>query len=305
MIPRSPLLAILLGGPVAFAACSVGFATPEPNPTMTVKNSGDSGAGEDAEIPPPKSDAPQDGAPEAGGPAQAVHGSPLCNAQTNTCFPDVPATPQECRLAPDAGLFDASSGYMSPFLACRVLPATSSALSSAVQPYCVSGGSAADGSWCKSSVECAPTYDCVGAGPSGTCQRYCCAGNLECDPGDFCDIATTIASAIKIPVCMPIHPSSGCDLLDGTSCPPNQTCAVVRENSGSTSCVAIGQAQTNEECDTDHCAAGLVCLGTPGQRKCYELCNIGGSDGGSGCQGSLACKGGLPLFPDPSVGICQ
>jgi hypothetical protein len=186
-------------------------------------------------------------------------------------------------------------------LACRVIRAPPDLVS--VKPSCESAGSAQDGSWCQSAAECAPGYDCVGA---GTCQHYCCSG--RCGPGAFCDIQLAIQSEIKIPVCMPIHPIGGCDLLAPAGapggCPMGATCAVVSGN-GVTSCVAIGAAELGQECDTDHCAAGLVCLGTPGERKCYELCHTGGNDGGSDCHPPLRCAGGLPLFPDPSVGICQ
>jgi hypothetical protein len=232
--------------------------------------------------------------------AQPVLGSPLCNAIPGSCFPDDPASPQECGRALDAGSWDAagSYGYSDAVLACRVTRASPNVLSSEVKPSCYPAGNAQDGSWCRSSDECAPGYDCVGA---GTCQHYCCAG--RCGPGEFCDIQLALQAVVKIPVCMPIHPIGGCDLLV-PGCPLGSTCAVVRED-GATSCVAIGAAELGQECDTDHCAAGLVCLGTPGERKCYELCHTLELDGGSDCPAPLKCSGGLPLFPDPMAGICQ
>jgi hypothetical protein len=77
----------------------------------------------------------------------------------------------------------------------------------------------------------------------------------------------------------------------------------VREN-GATSCVAIGAQKEGEACDTAHCAANLVCLGTPGERTCFQLCHI---LTGAECSASQqqTCKGGLPLFQDNSIGICQ
>jgi hypothetical protein len=239
--------------------------------------------------------------------APAFQGSPLCAAQPTTdCYPDDPSTAKACDLAPDGGPYDSTAGYDNAKLACRVQASPNGA--AGVAPVCVPAGSAGDGSWCKSSQECAPTYDCVGA---GTCQRYCCSGNTECLTDQFCDIQTTVAtSSIEVPVCMPIHPAGGCQLLDTASCCPGttacaETCAVVRED-GATSCVAIGAAKAGESCDYDHCAAGLVCLGTPGQRTCFQLCHVQSSASSNECAASpqQSCKGGLPLFPDPTVGIC-
>jgi hypothetical protein len=80
-----------------------------------------------------------------------------------------------------------------------------------------------------------------------------------------------------------------------------KTCAVVRED-GRTSCVAIGNAKAGESCDTEHCGMNLVCLGSPGERTCFALCHTKSPT----CPGaSQKCQGGLPLFPDPDIGICQ
>jgi hypothetical protein len=75
----------------------------------------------------------------------------------------------------------------------------------------------------------------------------------------------------------------------------------VREN-GETSCVAVGPAKAGDLCDEDHCGRDLVCLGTPGERRCYQLCHTAAA---AECSSSQACKGGLPLFPDSAIGICQ
>jgi hypothetical protein len=96
-------------------------------------------------------------------------------------------------------------------------------------------------------------------------------------------------------------PVQECTLLEILQCPAAETCAVVRDD-GTTSCVAIGSALAGQSCETDHCAGGLVCLGTPGTRSCYVLCHTGST---KECAGPEKCQGGLPLFPDPGVGICQ
>lgn len=226
-------------------------------------------------------------------------GSPLCGAltpaaaATATCDPDAPTTAKACGVAPDAQPGDTA-------LACRLLPAVgANTASGVVQPVCAPAGPGGDGSWCKTSSECAAGYDCVGA---GTCQHYCCAGNVECVTDEFCDIQpTTQLTGVRVPVCMPIQPAGGCTLLATTSCPEAQTCSVVRED-GATSCVAIGAQKAGEACETAHCAADLVCLGTPGERTCFELCSTATA---AQCSVSQKCKGGLPLFQDNSIGICQ
>ncbi len=238
---------------------------------------------------------------EGDGGAQApVTGSPLCGATTaaaaaaTPCNPDSPTTAMACGLTPDAATDDGD-------VACRVVPASGANTSSGmVQAVCAPAGPGEDGSWCKMSAECAAGYDCVGA---GTCQHYCCAGNDECVASEFCDIQpTTQMTGLLVPVCMPISPASGCALLGGSSvCPDAQTCSVVREN-GATSCVAVGAQKAGQECDEAHCAADLVCLGTPGERTCYQLCHTSTA---AECSSTQTCKGGLPLFPDPSIGICQ
>jgi len=112
---------------------------------------------------------------------------------------------------------------------------------------------------------------------------------------------------MSVPVCMPLRQCelvAALDLEGGlpqpATCPSGQTCAVVRED-GATSCVAIGTATAGQSCETEHCAAGFVCLGAT-VRTCYALCLM--TDPGP-CPAPQACKGGPPLFADPGVGVCQ
>ena len=232
-------------------------------------------------------------------PASVLQGSPLCNAAATSCYPDHPTTAKACEEAPDGGTYSSVGGYDNAALACRVVAAPPNATSAGQSPTCAPAGSAGDGSWCKSSSECQPAFDCVGA---GTCQHYCCSGNAECVADEFCDIQPTAHSySVEIPVCMPIHPAAGCKLLDPTACGVAETCAVVRDD-GATSCVAIGGVMAGQECDKEHCAAGLVCLGTPASRTCFQLCATTSAEG---CLPGQTCQGGLPLFPDPAIGICD
>ncbi|HEY5242868.1 MAG TPA: hypothetical protein VIJ22_15420 [Polyangiaceae bacterium] len=240
--------------------------------------------------------------------APTLEGSPLCNTPLTggSCYPDDPTTAKACGVAPDGGTYSASGGYDNAALSCRVVATTPDATGTAQAPACAPAGNAGEGSWCKSSNECQAGFDCVG---SGTCQHYCCSGNAECGPelpvavaDEFCDIqATTQATGVEIPVCMPIHPVGGCQLLDANACAETETCSVVRDD-GSTSCVAIGGAKAGQLCEKDHCAASLVCLGTVGARTCYQLCETSTA---RECSTTQQCKGGLPLFPDPTIGVCQ
>ncbi|HEX3345487.1 MAG TPA: hypothetical protein VHS09_12975, partial [Polyangiaceae bacterium] len=231
------VLALAVLGPVA--ACNV--ATPS--------------NGEDLVLPHPVGVDGGDAGPmtvDAGLEAQtiapALQGSPLCNAPlTGSCYPDEPTTSKACGLAPDGGAYNATAGTDNAALACRVMATPPDPTGAAQAPSCEPAGTAGDGSWCKSSSECQAGFDCVG---SGTCQHYCCSGNTECGPelpvspaDEFCDIqATTQATGVEIPVCMPIHPAGGCKLLAPDVCASTETCSVVRDD-GSTSCVAIGGAK--------------------------------------------------------------
>lgn len=299
MTSRAVLLALIALASPALAAVGCDYyvsaaGVDDSSPTVNNLASIDGGDAGDA------SDASVDVATVPTGTTSGI--SPLCGMPTTpatatmTCDPDSPTTALACNLPPDA-----QAGLGSQGLACRVEAAPgSNTASGQVQPVCAPAGPGGDGSWCKTSSECAAQYDCVGV---GTCQRYCCAGNIECVGTEFCDIQpTTQTTGIQIPVCMPIQPAAGCTLLaDPSSCPVDQTCSVVREN-GATSCVAVGAAKAGEGCDTAHCGAGLVCLGTPGERRCFELCHT--SDP-TECSMTQTCKGGLPLFPDPALGYCQ
>jgi hypothetical protein len=235
-------------------------------------------------------------------------GSPLCNATYSSCYPDEDLTAlinnlstthgRLCVLAADGGLYSASSGFSNAQLACHV----QSDLLGDVAPTCTLAGTLTDDSSkpCSAPTDCAAGYECVAG---GACRHYCCAG--EClDPTKFCDIQQTTVN-LKVPVCMPIR---SCGLLDQSgeagACPLGQTCAVVRVESGATSCVAVGSSDVGDPCDKEQCASGLVCLGAAGDRHCYKLCHT--APGSTDCLSSRqTCRGGLPLFPIPGIGICQ
>jgi hypothetical protein len=273
------------------------------------------GGYEDAGLMPYSPDASDAGAPETSvmdvqtAVTPVVMGNPLCQYSTSgsLCSPDSfsVCAPTGSGAPADAGLADAYGGYAAVF-GCHVAPAmvavpdaTSAALltTPAVAPACLPAGLGVDGVPCDSPSDCAPGYECVGTN-HGACRHYCCGSSTPaCLLSDFCDVQQTVqAPMLTVPVCMPIQP---CQLLPN-SCPSNETCAVVRED-GTKSCVAVGNATAGQSCDTQHCASGLVCLGTTGARTCYTLCAMKANS----CTAPQTCKGGPPLFVDPGVGICE
>src|SRR5205814_1937078 len=102
----------------------------------------------------------------------------------------------------------------------------------AIEPMCGAAGAGGDTSACLSSASCATGLECVGA--SGQCRQYCC-DPASCDGAHFCDIQPMFDNrdALKVPVCMPVV---SCKLLEACD-NPNETCAVVGDTGGRTSCV--------------------------------------------------------------------
>ena len=304
---------ILLGA-VALAAggCSVSAVGPSSgSPENTVINSGfASDAGAEASF---------GGSSSGGGGVErdaaapgAYLGSPLCRAPATanqgpanlvSCDPDAPTTALQCNLAPDGGTYNPDA-----VLACRVQPAAPSISGpSAVSTVCSAVGPRPDGNACTESIQCGAASDCAGPSGASSCRNYCCAGNAQCAGGSFCDVQPLAqASGTRVPVCMPITPAGGCSLLQqlqvpATACGTGATCSVVRED-GSTACIEAGAAKARDACDTGHCGPGLVCLGATGARTCYALCHTSSANE---CVAPQTCQGGLPLFQDPTVGVCR
>lgn len=300
MSPYSTPHLALAAGLLAVAGCSV--STPgnsaASGPTTVVSTTGGVDAG-DAGVYGLDVDAGEGDAAAA----PRVQNDKLC-VVTTTCDPDTAETASSCNLAPDGGAYDPAGGYADAGLACRVQPSASIASNGLGLPTtCAVAGVAGPGASCALPTDCAAGLDCVGA---GTCRHYCCAGNAQCGPDEFCDIQDLAsATTTKVPVCMPITPAGGCSLLPtgdagAGACPDHQTCAIVRED-GATGCVPTGPQKAGESCDTDHCWPGLVCLGALNARLCYALCKTSSTT----CQAPQTCQGGLPLFQDPSVGVCR
>ncbi|HXN32925.1 MAG TPA: hypothetical protein VN894_13740 [Polyangiaceae bacterium] len=305
MIPRVTLLVTIAAAAAALfpIACSGSDASPglSATATLTPPEAGttDDGGGASANT------GPGGGAGTAtpARPAQPqTVGSPLCNASGwMGCYPDnaKSAKPSDCNLSPDVRAYDGGdSGFDIAQSACHVQRASNDA---GIQPVCTSSGAGTVGMACNQPTDCAPGYECVG---EGKCQPYCCEG--QCDHSNlFCDIQPIASDpALKVPVCMPIQ---SCALLDsdGGSCPATETCNVVRFDTGATSCVAIGPKQAGEDCNTANCARGLTCLGAPAERICYILCHTGQRSMECTTTPKQTCKGGIPLFPVPGIGICE
>ncbi len=277
--------------------------------SQTVVNGRDAAA-IDASVAIPDIDAAVDA-----GAVTPYQGNPLCNASRATgCYPDDPITP----MTAAACSADAGSGDSGAALACHVEP-----MAGTVGAVCLAAGSGYDDDPCSGPTDCASGFECVvRTGTASRCRPYCCSGQSRCaadddggGAGEFCDIQATDpgpgGTSTKVPVCMPIHKCSLSTQVTAASgaypCGPDDTCAVVRDD-GATSCVAVGTAMVGDPCDEDHCAAGLVCLGTPGARLCYQLCTTPTSSLAPlmACPPAQTCKGGLPLFPDTNdVGICE
>lgn len=237
-------------------------------------------------------------------------GSPLCGIagrDKKQCLPDDDGrtTPlaynaTACAENPDAGSDSADAGAQAP--ACRLVEEDG-----AYVPRCkkdVANPSGVDGVACSKGTDCAPGFDCVDGEKGAVCRRYCCSGSCESQTSlnggpTFCDVQTLVdyrRDDVKAPVCMPVKT---CKLLRDGECSAMETCAVINEK-GDTGCVALGAAKAGDSCDKEHCASGLTCLGSPGDRRCYKLCKVDGKD----CGPMQTCTT-ASIFQDTSFGVCK
>ncbi len=216
---------------------------------------------------------------------ETKHG--LCGP-VEECSPDNDGhdATDDCATAPDAGM------------GCHVTRANGTTV-----PRCGQADArGVDGVTCAKSSDCAPGFDCVEGEKGPICRRYCCSGSCEDQLSSnggstFCDVRKLgTADPHMIPVCMPIK---SCVLLRTSDCGEKETCAVVNEK-GATSCVPTGDAKVGESCVDTHCDANLNCLGSAGDRRCYKLCRVGGTD----CAPMETCTTGS-VFKDSSFGVCR
>jgi hypothetical protein len=259
--------------------------------------------------------------PDAGGQGLAKsRGSPLCGASMGSCLPDddgttkLPfayvgqcVTPAGAAGAADAGASASGADASIAPSACRVVQQVDDSYA----PTCLDKSSdqrGVDGVTCLKSTDCAAGYDCILAEKGGVCRHYCCSGSCLSHTSKnggptFCDVqklyAASTADQHKVPVCMPIKK---CRLLVPGECGDRETCAVVTET-GETGCVALGTGKVGDDCDVEPCGAdppNLTCLGSPGDRKCYQLCNTDGSQ----CTAPQICTPST-VFQDTTYGVCK
>lgn len=239
------------------------------------------------------------------GRASDTSGSPLCAHTSSDCFPDGPQNGfEQCIVTADAGASGGANGAGGDDAgadggattaivteACRVRLDTSSA----PKPVCVANGEGKEGAQCLVATDCAAGYECVGS--PGQCRHYCCSASACASGQQFCDIQTVAEiGSLRVPVCMPVR---SCKLLATDGCSVGEQCEVV-DDQGTTSCVAVGPLHAGDSCETNHCGEHLTCLGVPGSRKCYTLCDTQQND----CSTGETCKSGAPLFKDSEIGVC-
>jgi hypothetical protein len=228
--------------------------------------------------------------------ADQYRGSPLCHVNSDTCDPDDDGTKLNASYAkPCAVTADPDSGVLSEPKGCRLS-------GTGAIPACNDANPVnTDGAKCESGADCAPGFDCVISSDVGYCRRYCCSGSCgayrsQNGAETFCDVQKLQGSSTKAPVCMPIKT---CKLFTVGECAENETCSVVTDT-GTTGCVANGEASVGEPCDQEHCNIGLACLGQAGSRKCLQLCR---TKNGPTCATNQICKTST-IFPDPTLGVC-
>lgn len=270
---RFTLLLLPILAPVLAGCAVMAGATSADDRSGNVLYGEDGGTSDGATLTPKTPDASD---------ASSLRGNPLCHASTySTCFPDDTKS-QYCAL-----LGGADGGDW----ACHVAKGG---------PECVTSGAKAEGEACTSGADCAAGFECVGT--PARCRRYCCESSTCTALGKlnskdyFCDaqpLAT--ATATLVPVCQPVMP---CNLL-GDNCAQGQTCALVDANKGLTSCVSVGTAKVGESCTSQHCAAGLQCIGNPA--TCHQLCDPKNPS----CPQGQQCFTGWPALQQQGVGICQ
>ncbi len=238
--------------------------------------------------------------------------NPLCAAKiSGTCDPqrgnvdtDAGTATDQCDklLGTDAGVGpDAHDAAVAPAprFACHVARNAGGG----VAPVCLPEGTTTG--TCTSSAQCMAGHECVGDGANvdAQCRRYCCEANA-CDVTSFCDVQPIVGTTkTMVPVCMQLAP---CELLslNPTQC-PSQQCGIALDGKELEikTCLDIGPRGVGEDCETDHCAKDLSCLGAPGARKCFQLCDTSKGSKHT-CPMGLVCQSSGTTFKGGSVGIC-
>lgn len=287
---------------------SAAFSTSDQTPS----NGGASGDNDAGAFAPPPSLA--DAGTTPGNPS--FLGNPLCkvassgSGSSSTCNPQDDNTVRangadaKCRGLLDAGAptavdaGDIDGGAPPPDTTTYACHVQENITGTEVAPVCLPEGSSTGP--CAESQACKAGFECTGA-QTGECRRYCC-DPTACDATAFCDVQRIHGmEKVTVPVCMPIV---ACQLLTAGQC-PGQACGIVDDASGleTASCIDIGPRGEGDDCETDHCAKDLACLGSQGSRKCFRLCETKGTS--YGCAMGQTCKTNGVTFKDGNVGICS
>ena len=157
---------------------------------------------------------------------------------------------------------------------------------------CLAPGMQVNGGPCIASADCAADHACVNEEGNGVCRQYCCGALEDCPQQvTFCELRPLFDSTPSIPVCAPVD---DCTLLDSSTCAPEKTCTIVRQD-GTTSCVTPGTGMHGDPCP---CAADHVCA--TGLNQCLRLCHTDGND----CPiEAPKCQGGATIYPE-GFGVC-
>ena len=202
----------------------------------------------------------------------------LCGGSPPKCVPGPGSS--DCAPGGNAGM--GGSAPSSDTLTCQlVVDADGGVDGGTVTATCAMAGTAADGDPCNTAADCQAGDGCLANPIASTCHPYCCGDPEACPTDTYCAPAPMAGAPQQmIPLCLP---ADDCALLQDSTCPAGETCAIVRDD-GTTTCVQPGQGTTGQSCP---CAAGYTCSNAT--NTCLQLCHLGGTDCVNGtCQGGTA-----------------
>jgi hypothetical protein len=142
----------------------------------------------------------------------------------------------------------------------------------AVEATCLPAGDRGAGETCSSALPCQRGYACA----AGYCRKLCCGRDWSaCDEGESCfrtyalQLTSGTIEDSGAYLCFPV---GECSVLRTDQCAAGLDCKMV-DPRGSEACVPKSSEQLHEPCSArGACAAGLTCVGEPGQETCRLLC---------------------------------